>query len=369
MFSKIPLSVSNIYFMFYTYVYLNSLKPGHYKYDDMVFNYEPFYVGKGKCNRYLYHLNKVKNNCKYKKSLKFSIIEENLKNGKEPVILKIKDGISENESLMLEKLLICKIGRLEEGPLTNLNDGGHKPQENYRHTEETKNKISATSKKRKPDGRYHLISPEGTIYKNIKLLNFCKKNNLNYDKIRKSSNNGKIRVSKNIKTKKETLNCEGWVVINSKIENKKEKKIKYTLISPDNVKYTIYSNESGIDFCKKLDLDFRLLRLYKNKGIIKIRNIDQCKKIESKNCQGWEFIDHVNKNKEDFSSKRKLIWKVISPENETTLISNLKEFCVKNELSERTLRTFKNRGPVNLQMRKNYNKKIEKTIGWSCYSL
>jgi hypothetical protein len=41
------------------------------------------------------------------------------------------------------------------------------------------------------------------------------------------------------------------------------------------------------------------------------------------------------------------------------------DFCEKNELSDRTLRTFKNRGPVNLQMRKNYNKRIEKTIGWS----
>jgi hypothetical protein len=371
MFFKIPLLDYNIYFMFYTYVYLNVLKPGHFKYDDMEFDYEPFYVGKGKDDRYLHHLNKVKNNYKYKSSLKFSIIEENVKNGKDPIIIKIQDDISEDESLSLEKLLIRKIGRFDlgKGPLTNLNDGGHKPQVNYRHSEETKNKISETNKKRKPDDRYDLISPEGIFYKNIKLLDFCKKHNLNYDKIRKSSNNGKIRVSKNIKTKKETLNCEGWVVINNKIENKKEKKIKYTLISSDNITYTIYSNESGIDFCKKLNLDFRLLRLYKNKGIINIRNIDQCKKIESKNCQGWEFIDHVNENKEDFSSKRKLIWKVISPKNETTLISNLKEFCEKNELSERTLRTFKNRGPVNLQMRKNYNKKIEKTIGWSCYSL
>lgn len=141
------------------------------------------------------------------------------------------------------------------------------------------------------------------------------------------------------------------------------------MISPDNTTYIIYSNESGIDFCKKLNLDFRLLRLYKNKGIINIRNIEQCKKIESKNCQGWEFIDHINENKEDFTSKRKVTWKVISPANEITLIPNLKEFCEKNELSERTLRTFKNRGPVNLQMRKNYNKKIERTIGWSCYSL
>jgi hypothetical protein len=312
----------------------------------------------------------VKNNNKYKNSVKFSIIEEIIKNGLSPIIIKIKEDISEDESLTLEKILINKIGRLDlgKGSLVNLNDGGQKPQDNYRHTEETRKKISESGKKRDPDKRYDLISPDGVIYKNVKLLEFCLKYNLNYDKIRKSSNNGKIKVSKN-RAKEETLNCEGWFVINNKKENKKEKNIKYTLKSPDNITHIIYSNESGFDFCKKLDLDFRLLRLYKNKGIINIRNLDQCKKKQSKNCQGWEFIDHVNENKEDFNSKRKLSWKITSPENEIIFISNLKEFCILNELSERTLRTFKNRGQVNLQIRKNYNKKVEKTIGWSCYSL
>lgn len=149
MFFKIPFFNYNIYIMFYTYIYLNVLKPGHYEYDDLSFDYEPFYVGKGKYDRYLYHLNKVKNNCKYKNSLKFSIIEENIKNGKDPIIIKIQDNLSEEESLHLEKLLIRKIGRLDlgKGPLTNLNDGGHKPQVNYRHSEETKIKLSEINKK------------------------------------------------------------------------------------------------------------------------------------------------------------------------------------------------------------------------------
>lgn len=361
----------NIYFMFYTYIYLNILKPGQYKYDDISFDYEPFYVGKGKDNRYLYHLNKVKNKCKYKSSLKFTIIEENIKSGKDPIIIKIQDKISEDESLNLEKLLIHKIGRLDlgEGPLSNLNDGGQKPQDNYKHTSDTKKKISESSAKRIPDGRYDLISPDGNVYKNVKLLEFCTKHNLNYDKIRKSSNNGIIKVSNRNRVKKETMNCENWIVINNKIENKKERKIKYTLISPNSSTYTIYSNESGADFCKKLNLDFRLLRLYKNKGPIDIRNKNQCKKTQSINCQGWELIDHTNENKVDFSSKRKINWKIISPENEIILICNLKEFCNINGLSERTLRTFKNRGPVNLQIRKNYNSNVRKTICWACYSL
>ena len=356
--------------MFYTYVYLNALKSGNYVYDDLCFDHEPFYIGKGKDDRYLHHLIKVKNKRKYKSSLKFSIIEENLKNGSNPIILKLKENISEDESLNLEKILIKKIGRFDlgNGPLTNLNDGGHKPQVNYIHTKESRDKISKSFRNRKPDDRYDLISPDGIIYKSVNLLEFCEKHNLNYHKIRKSSNNGKIKVSKN-RAKIETLNCENWIVINNRIENIKERKVKYTLKSPSGETYIIYSNESGFDFCKNLDLDFRLLRLYKNKGKINIRNIDQCKKIESKNCQGWEFIDHLNKNETDFDTKRKVYWKIISPENDIILISNLKEFCNKNELSERTLRTFKNRGPVNLQIRKNYNKSIERTIGWSCYSL
>lgn len=36
---------------FYVYVYLDPRKSGEYIYDDLKFNYEPFYVGKGRGDR------------------------------------------------------------------------------------------------------------------------------------------------------------------------------------------------------------------------------------------------------------------------------------------------------------------------------
>jgi len=57
---------------FYVYVYLDPRKPGKYKYGEYEFDYEPFYVGKGKGFRFKRHLTEYqlihdKNNLKVNK--------------------------------------------------------------------------------------------------------------------------------------------------------------------------------------------------------------------------------------------------------------------------------------------------------------
>jgi len=156
--------------IFYTYIYLDSRRPGSYKYGGYTFEYEPFYIGKGKGGQYLSHLNEAK---KYDKSFKgynlhkFYKIKNILNENLEPIILKVEENLSEQEAFDLEIWLIWAIGRHDKklGPLTNHTNGGegHEPSEeskiknsesnsgykNYwygkHHSEETKEKLRKTS--------------------------------------------------------------------------------------------------------------------------------------------------------------------------------------------------------------------------------
>lgn len=109
--------------MFYVYIYLDTRKSGSFQYGDLVFNHEPFYIGKGKGRRFSVHLR-----TKRESDLKLPrvrTVRAILKEGREPEI-KIIPVSSEDEAFALEVELIKKIGRrdLKKGPLTNLSDGG-----------------------------------------------------------------------------------------------------------------------------------------------------------------------------------------------------------------------------------------------------
>lgn len=107
---------------YYVYVFLNTLKPGIYKYDDYIFEYEPFYIGKGINDRMCRSL---KDNYRNNK-IKAGLIDKIHKNNMSILSRKIKENISEEEALSIEEYLIKRIGKIcnNTGPLSNIEDGG-----------------------------------------------------------------------------------------------------------------------------------------------------------------------------------------------------------------------------------------------------
>ena len=105
---------------FYVYVLLDPRKPGIFIYEDLIFDFEPFYVGKGILNRI--NISKYDNSNKHKVN-KVRKIEDL---GLNIISYKIYDKISEKIAFDYEITTIKKIGKiiLNEGPLVNVSDGG-----------------------------------------------------------------------------------------------------------------------------------------------------------------------------------------------------------------------------------------------------
>jgi hypothetical protein len=205
----------------------------------------PFYVGKGKNDRVYFHLSE-KSRAKSENKRKYNKIQKIRENGHEPEIKIVKYFEDENDAYDYEEILIEKYGRMrydENGILTNICESSRPPklkgrtyQEIYgdeweeqiekrrkaqidaggygpkKHTQETKNKISAKvagennpsygvpcSEERKEKIRkkakeryengfkppcstlYILTSPEGIEYEVFgELQKFCKDNNISY---------------------------------------------------------------------------------------------------------------------------------------------------------------------------------------------
>lgn len=108
---------------FYVYAYLDPRKSGNFIYGEYVFDFEPFYIGKGYKNRCNEHL---RESSLKESSFKNNKIKKILSLGLAPIILKISVNIFEHDAFDLEKKLIRIIGRYDLGcgPLTNLTDGG-----------------------------------------------------------------------------------------------------------------------------------------------------------------------------------------------------------------------------------------------------
>jgi hypothetical protein len=106
---------------YYIYIFLDPLNPGEFSYDELKFDYEPFYVGKGTGGRV--SISKIANRSSPFKRNKILKIKNS---GKEIISLIIYKDLNFEDSIIKEIETIKKIGRRDKniGPLTNLTDGG-----------------------------------------------------------------------------------------------------------------------------------------------------------------------------------------------------------------------------------------------------
>lgn len=113
---------------YYIYIYLNPLNPGIFSYQDLTFDFEPIYIGKGTGRRLHSHLTSCqnKNNKAGYRRLFYQKLRKIIKLGFSPIIINFKENLSEKEAFILETELISKIGRriMKEGPLCNNSKGG-----------------------------------------------------------------------------------------------------------------------------------------------------------------------------------------------------------------------------------------------------
>ena len=116
--NKISTRLNDIPYMNYVYIMLNPDIEGNYTYGDYEFEYEPFYVGKGryKCVERHFWESSLK-----KYTPKNKIIRGLLRQGRAPVTIILQDGLSSLNAHKLENNLIRLIGRkdLNEGVLLN----------------------------------------------------------------------------------------------------------------------------------------------------------------------------------------------------------------------------------------------------------
>lgn len=113
---------------FYVYAYLDPRKLGPFAYSKFKFEYEPFYIGKGRNGRCNSHLKRAQSrpDCNYHNPHLTRKIKSMLREGFEPIIVLRRKHITEEQAFRSEASLILAIGRWNEGegPLTNLTDGG-----------------------------------------------------------------------------------------------------------------------------------------------------------------------------------------------------------------------------------------------------
>lgn len=186
---------------YYIYALLDTRKPGIYTYIDSDNNsytfseYEPFYIGFASGDyRPKAHFTKTsleRREGQFKNNVIKKIKDET---GKNPLIFRVKEHLTEQQAIDLEIELIKTIGKRKEkkGPLSNVQDGGNPGPGYVKTTPDTYNRLrelhlgkpltSETIEKMKqarPNNIYEVISPDSRVYVIENLSEFCKEHDLN----------------------------------------------------------------------------------------------------------------------------------------------------------------------------------------------
>lgn len=124
------------------YCFFDTRKPGKYLYEELSFDFQPIYIGKGNKNRPQAHFARYKStNTRF-----YSKMKAIIKDGFSPNFFILKENLSEADAFLLEVKYIKLIGRIENGgTLTNLSDGGE-GQSGFKFSKES---TKAMSEKRK----------------------------------------------------------------------------------------------------------------------------------------------------------------------------------------------------------------------------
>lgn len=269
---------------YYIYLYLDPRKNGNFVYSEYIFEYEPIYVGKGVGNRYKEHLRNSRLNLPTGNKIKQGKLKKILSEGLKPIIVKLHENLSEENSLKLEKDIIFKIGRIinKTGPLTNLTEGG--------------------------DGvSGRLITEEFKLEQSKRMIKYYENNPISNEVSKKISSallNKKIVRSEATKLKISNAN-KNRIYSDEYLKRLKEirkgpkitHRKKYILINPNQIIFDFLGKEELTKFIHENELSERKILNYINKGVITVNDVRLTKNtenIKTKNCIGWEIKTNRN---------------------------------------------------------------------------
>lgn len=223
--------------MFYIYVMLDQRKPGEWIYKNLVFDYQPFYVGVGRDYRMTAHFTPT--NLK-KKNIKNNIINSIKQELNDyPIYYKIYNNLSKEKALKIEIDFIKYFGKIKDktGILSNLTSGGDGIY-GFKHSDDYKNSLKKKLYQYDLEGNY--VNEWESLKSVIKFFNLSGGNG-----IRKSINEG--------------FHCKKFLWSHEKLtklpkhKGKGINKFNYTIVK-DNFTKTFSSNdEIRIFFNKKVN--------------------------------------------------------------------------------------------------------------------